>query len=47
MAKPIPRDSILSTRTQTRNEEEVFPYVSTFNLNNTEMFGIFKVSKGA
>ena len=25
-----------------KNEEEVLPYVSTFNPNNTEMFGIFK-----
>ena len=25
----------------------MFPYVSTFNQNNTEMFGILKVSKGA
>ena len=41
-AKSIPRDSLLSTCTHTRNEEEVLPYVSTFNPNNTEMFGIFK-----
>ena len=41
-AKSIPRESLLSTCTHTRNEEEVLPYVSTFNPNNTEMFGIFK-----
>ena len=40
-AKSIPRDSLLSTCTHTSNEE-VLPYVSTFNPNNTEMFGIFK-----
>ena len=40
--KSIPRDSLLSICTHTRNEEEVLPYVSTFNPNNTEMFGIFK-----
>ena len=39
-AKSIPRNTLLSTQTQ--NKEEVLPYVSTFNPNNTEMFGIFK-----
>ena len=41
-AKSIPRDSLLSTCTHTSNEEEVLPFVSTFNPNNTEMFGIFE-----
>ena len=39
-AKSIPRNTLLSTQTQ--NKEEVLPYVSTFNSNNTEMFGILK-----
>ena len=39
-AKSIPRNTLLSTQTQ--NKEEVLPYVSTFNPNNTEMFGILK-----
>ena len=41
-AKSIARGLLLSTCTHTRNKEEVLPYVSTFNPNNTEMFGIFK-----
>ena len=39
-AKSIPRDVLLTT--QERSKEEVLPYVSTFNPNNTEMFGILK-----
>ena len=39
-AKSIPRNTLLSTQTQ--NKEEVLPYDSTFNPNNTEMFGILK-----
>ena len=39
-AKSIPRDVRLTT--QERSQEEVLPYVSTFNPNNTHRFGILK-----
>ena len=39
-AKSIPRNTLLTT--QTKNKGEVLPYVSTFNPNSTELFGILK-----
>ena len=41
-AKSIPRNTLSSTQTQNKDKEEVLPYVSTFNPNNTEMFGVLK-----
>ena len=39
-ATSIPRNLLLTTKE--KEEEDVLPYVSTYNPNNTEMFGILK-----